>query len=223
MTCSTSAASPPPTGYVMSSTSPAPALPAILVGSSRNSGDAGPGACYQLTPRRLQTARRRAFSAHPRCSDSPPRSKRKAAPAARVSIWPTAAPLVRNSPRGWAPKTLPDPEVRAGRADEAKPPRLLACRLGRTVNLSALVTIVFARRRIGGRSKSRNVRNSTTAVTDGFGGHPHANGSPSGRPYRRERPWCPPSMRVPDKWSGRRPTGTWAAVAAFRYETRRTV
>src|SRR6187402_928164 len=31
--------------------------------------------------------------------------------------WPTAAPLVRNSPRGWAPKTLPDPEVRVGRAE----------------------------------------------------------------------------------------------------------
>src|SRR3954462_12396189 len=26
--------------------------------------------------------------------------------------WPTAAPLVGNSPRGWAPKTLPGPEVR---------------------------------------------------------------------------------------------------------------
>src|SRR6187402_2104892 len=43
---------------------------------------------------------------HPRCSDSPPRSKRKAADAARVPIWPTAAPLVRNSPRGWTPRSL---------------------------------------------------------------------------------------------------------------------
>ena len=33
----------------------------------------------------------------------------------------------------------------------------------------------------------------------------HANGSPSTPPYRRERPWCPPSRRVPHKWSGRRP------------------
>src|SRR4051812_43070990 len=42
--------------------------------------------------------------------------------------WPTAAPLVRNSPRGWAPKTLPIPEVHAGRADKATPPRLPARR-----------------------------------------------------------------------------------------------
>ncbi|PTR35054.1 hypothetical protein C8J98_101315 [Luteibacter sp. OK325] len=31
------------------------------------------------------------------------------------------------------------------------------------------------------------------------------NGSPFIRPYRRERPWYPPSRRVPHKWSGRRP------------------
>src|SRR6187402_1976367 len=43
---------------------------------------------------------------HPRCSDSPPRSRRKAADAARVPIWPTAAPLVRNSPRVWTPRSL---------------------------------------------------------------------------------------------------------------------
>ena len=43
---------------------------------------------------------------HPRCSDSPPRSKRNAADAAHVPIWPTAAPLVRNSPRGWTPRSL---------------------------------------------------------------------------------------------------------------------
>src|SRR3954451_17375374 len=45
----------------------------------------------------------------------------KAASAAHVLIWPTAAPLVGNSPRGWAPKTLPIPEVRVGRADGATP------------------------------------------------------------------------------------------------------
>ena len=33
-------------------------------------------------------------------------SSRKAATAAHVLIWPTAAPLVRNSHRGWAPKAL---------------------------------------------------------------------------------------------------------------------
>jgi hypothetical protein len=32
--------------------------------------------------------------------------KGKAANAAHVSIWPTAAPLVRNSPRGWTPRSL---------------------------------------------------------------------------------------------------------------------
>jgi hypothetical protein len=32
--------------------------------------------------------------------------KGKAAHAAHVLIWPTAAPLVRNSPRGWTPRSL---------------------------------------------------------------------------------------------------------------------
>jgi hypothetical protein len=51
---------------------------------------------------------------------------------------------------------------------------------------------------------------------------PPRNGSPSTQPYRRERPWCPPSRRVPHKWSGRRPIGTRAAIAAFPSRTRRT-
>ncbi len=33
---------------------------------------------------------------------------------------------------------------------------------------------------------------------------------------------CPPSRRVPHKWSGRRPIRTWSAQRTFRYETRRT-
>jgi len=33
---------------------------------------------------------------------------------------------------------------------------------------------------------------------------------------------CPPSRRVPHKWSGRRPIRTWAALAAFPFRTRRT-
>src|SRR3954471_5049425 len=59
----------------------------------------------------------------------------KAATAAHVLIWPTAAPLVGNSPRGWAPKTLPNPEVRGveptkqSRAREVKVERGAECEL----------------------------------------------------------------------------------------------
>jgi hypothetical protein len=38
----------------------------------------------------------------------------------------------------------------------------------------------------------------------------------------RESLRCPPSRRVPHKWSGRRPIRTWSAQRTFRYETRRT-
>jgi hypothetical protein len=44
---------------------------------------------------------------------------------------------------------------------------------------------------------------------------PAPNCSPSRRPYRRERPWCPPSRRVPHKWSGRRPNRYMGRAAAF--------
>ncbi|PTR32992.1 hypothetical protein C8J98_104203 [Luteibacter sp. OK325] len=66
--------------------------------------------------RRRRTSRRRAFGAHPRCSDSPPRFVAERPLRGPCSYWPTAAPLVRNSPRGWTPKALPSPEVHVGRA-----------------------------------------------------------------------------------------------------------
>src|SRR5580692_9949142 len=101
----------------------------------------------------------------------------KAAYAARVSIWPAAAPLVRNSPRGWAPKTLPNPEVRVGRADEAKPLRLLVRRSRRTVNPaqrspSSARGSTEARKSL---NEPAHARTSATAVTVPFGGHTHAN------------------------------------------------
>src|ERR1700754_798549 len=63
----------------------------------------------------LRPSRSRAFGAHPRCSDSPPRSVRKAA-SRPMSYVACGRSLVRNSPRGGAPKTLPDLEGRVGRA-----------------------------------------------------------------------------------------------------------
>src|SRR6201991_91291 len=64
----------------------------------------------------LRPSRSRAFGAHPRCSDSPPRSVRKAA-SRPMSYVACGRSLVRNSPRGWAPKALPDLEVLVGRAE----------------------------------------------------------------------------------------------------------
>jgi hypothetical protein len=57
------------------------------------------------------------------------------------------------------------------------------------------------------RSPNRYVCITTTAVMAGSVDIP-PDGSPSTQPYRRERPWCPPSRRVPHKWSGRRPIST---------------
>ena len=48
------------------------------------------------------------------------------------------------------------------------------------------------------------------------------NGSPSTQPYRRERPWCPPSRRVPHKCSGRRPNRYTGRVSGLPFRTRRT-
>jgi hypothetical protein len=118
-----------------------------------------------------KASRRRAFGAHPRCSDSPPRSVRKAA-SRPMSYVACGRSLVRNSPRGWAPKALPIPEVRVGRADEATPLRLLARRHRQTVNPSAR-----SRSSARGSAAARksltepNGRTSTTAVTARFGGH----------------------------------------------------
>ena len=39
----------------------------------------------------------------------------------------------------------------------------------------------------------------------------------------RERPWCPPSRRVPHKWSGRRPNRYMGRVSGPPSRTRRTV
>ena len=37
------------------------------------------------------------------------------------------------------------------------------------------------------------------------------------QPYRRERPWCPPSRRVPHKWSGRRPNKYMGRVSGLSF------
>jgi hypothetical protein len=78
----------------------------------------------------------------------PPRFVSESPLRGPCSYWPAAAPLVRNSPRGWAPKALPIPEVRAGRADEATALRLLARRHRQTVRV-APVAVVRARQRSG--------------------------------------------------------------------------
>src|SRR4051812_47439296 len=84
-------------------------------------------------------------------------SYRKAATAADVLIWPTAAPLVRNSHRGWTPRSL--------------------------------TTIRSAARIAGSQSGVAPSLDPTNLRA-------------------RESLRCPPSRRVPDKWSGRRPIDT---------------
>ncbi len=143
----------------------------------------------------------------------PPRSTRKGRCAARVLIWPTAAPLVRNSPRGWAPKTLPDLEVRVGRAnarsivgdtatrrhgDTPQPTRRHSREEGvRQPGISNRFRIALVCRQRSGR------RGTTPTAL------------PPTPPHRRERPWCPPSRRVPHKWSGRRPNRYMGRVSGL--------
>jgi hypothetical protein len=121
------------------------------------------------------------------------------------SYWPTAAPLVRNSPRGWTPRSLTTIRlagrragagvaVEAGRhgrhAGTYIPARWATSsplrRLARTIATGGLVerlTMAMTRqpeRRCFVRSTRTNLR-------------------------VQESLRCPPSRRVPDKWSGRRP------------------
>ncbi len=46
------------------------------------------------------------LGAHPRCSDSPPRFVPEGRYRGSCTYWPTADPLVRNSHRGWTPRSL---------------------------------------------------------------------------------------------------------------------
>jgi hypothetical protein len=135
--------------------------------------------------------------------------------------WPTAAPLVGNSPRGWAPKTLPNPEVRGA---EPTKQRRFGCPVIAIVTRSTSPPVAIVR---------VSQRSGEEALTEPKCMHKHdgrgkpfrrprpPNGSPSGLPYRRERPWCPPSRRVPHKWSGRRPIRT-GPRSGFPFRTRRT-
>jgi hypothetical protein len=136
----------------------------------------------------------------------------KAANAAHGPIWPTAAPLVRNSPRGWTPRSLT-----TMRLSEGEPLRGAVVGPGRS--------------RTPGRCRCRCDAMAGTRLPNTFLA-PAPTCPPTMLPRFgsthaslrvRESLRCPPSRRVPHKWSGRRPIRTWAAQRPFRYETRRTV
>jgi hypothetical protein len=152
------------------------------------------------------------LGAHPRCSDSPPRSRRKAAHAAHVSIWPTAAPLVRNSPRGWTPRSLTTIRFSGRRA-------VAWCRR-RPRPLAELPADADAIAAPGCRSRPSLLCQRADVPADDAAAR---FGSTHASLRARESLRCPPSRRVPHKWSGRRPHRTWSAQRTFRYETRRTV
>jgi hypothetical protein len=195
-------------------------------GSSLNSGDAEGVASLALRVPALQahaaagsdvaaqslrcppTYWRRAFGAHPRCSDSPPRFVPERPLRGPCSYWPAAAPLVRNSPRGWAPKTLPDPEARVGRA-KARQHRRQVRRHGREGR----------DRQLGSRNRFR--------IALVFREWP--------RPTTAPRHGSPSLNRIVVRDLGAYPRGefrtsgaavgqidTWAALAAFPFRTRRT-
>ncbi len=156
----------------------------------------------------------------------PPRSTRKGRSRGPCTYWPTAAPLVRNSPRGWTPRSLTtirsagrraagvrvaaNSDRYGGRADKSFPARRafsspLRC-LARTISTGALGVERLAMAMATSQQPKRRcfVGSTRTNLRDG------------------ESLRCPPSRRVPHKWSGRRPIRTRAAQRPFRYETRRT-
>jgi hypothetical protein len=116
--------------------------------------------------------------------------------------------LVRNSPRGWAPKTLPDPEARVGRA-KARQHRRQARRHG------------------------REGRDRQPGTSHRFGIDPVFRERP--RPTTAPRNGSPSLSRIVVRDLGVHPRGefrtsgaavgqisTWAALAAFPFRTRRT-
>jgi hypothetical protein len=151
--------------------------------------------------------------------------KGKAANAAHVPIWPTAAPLVRNSPRGWAPRSLTTIRSAGRRAfGWAWPPKgavtavvpVRHFRLGERLRCCCAVSRGRSRLARWGRRLAMAMVTSRQPKRPCFVGSTRPN-LRDGKSLR-----CPPSRRVPHKWSGRRPIRTWAAQRPFRYETRRT-
>jgi hypothetical protein len=156
----------------------------------------------------------------------PPRSKRKAAHAAHVLNWPTAAPLVRNSPRGWTPRSLTTRRSAGRRAvgrgccHRSRLSRQ-SCWYDHSGSVSAFLAAALPR--ADDLNGSSGVERLAMAIVTSrqperrcFAGSIHTN-LRNGKSLR-----CPPSRRVPHKWSGRRPIRTWSAQRTFRYETRRT-
>ncbi len=128
----------------------------------------------------------------------PPRSKRTAAHAAHVPNWPTAAPLVRNSPRGWTPRSLTTIRLggrrAVGRGCCHRSPRLRrSCRYvisGAASPLRCLTRTISARRgstvwqwrrassRSGASLSARPAR--TSGMGRVFGAHPRGEFRTSG-------------------------------------------
>jgi hypothetical protein len=171
-----------------------------------------------------RTSRRRVFGAHPRCSDSPPRFVPESPLRGPCSVWPTAAPLVRNSPRGWAPKTLPNSEVRAveprkqsrlscwlvaiierpAQRTGRDRPREAALRLRRRSPSRKYVSARLPRRPAWAATPTPTARlTANRTVVRDLGAHPRGEFRTSGAAVGQ--------------------IDTRAALAAFLFETRRTV
>jgi hypothetical protein len=149
----------------------------------------------------------------------PPRSTRKAADAARVSIWPTAAALVRNSPRGWTPSSLTTIRLSGrravGRVWPTKPTDTAAV-LARPFRLVEPLARHCAVSR--GRCHRRAAIEHSTMAASQPSKRRCFFGSPRANLWVRESLRCPPSRRVPHKCSGRRPNRYTGRAAAFLVE-----
>jgi hypothetical protein len=168
------------------------------------------------------------LGAHPRCSDTSSAFEKEGRLRGPCSYWPTAAPLVRNSPRGWTPRSLTTIRstgrraVRGGCCRRSRPLRRW-CRYDISGAASIFLAAIFLAAALpcaddlGAPGVDRlAMATSRQPKRRCFVGSARTN-LRDGKSLR-----CPPSRRVPHKWSGRRPHKYTAAQRPFRYETRRT-
>jgi len=183
-----------------------------------------------------RTLRRRAFGAHPRCSDRSSAFDKEGRYRGPCTYVAYGRSLVRNSPRGWAPKTLPITEVdcsesrhhrlgqhlRAGRHRRApRSAHRSAPQRGRTASAGRLrfqPFPVIAGQTFRGRPCAGTARAHTSRNRLCRRRHPTPVALPPPDRIARKRAWGPPSRRVPHKRAAVGHIDTWAAVAAFLIE-----
>ena len=162
-----------------------------------------------------RTARRRAFGAHPRCSDRSSAFDKEGRYRGPCTYVAYGRSLVRNSPRGWAPKTLPITEVDCSESRHhrlrrhLRADRHIALRVSTQVSsedeplqqdgfgfqpFPVIAGQMFRGRPCAGTARAHTSRNRLCRRR-----HPAPMALPPPDRIARKRAWGPPSRRVPHK------------------------